>query len=106
MDYKPRRKAEQRWVEQHAQRADDFLGMGFVEIAAECIGHRSHIRTSQQAIDVLQRAFQTTSDFPAIFANVLNKTLLARYELAEPTYKLISINCANDNLLMSQRKVA
>ncbi len=91
IDYKPKRKADQRWVDQHAQRAEGFLDKGFVEIAAECIGHRGNIRTARQAVDVLERAFQSTSDFPAIFQNVLNKVLLARYELAEPTYKEISI---------------
>ncbi|MCJ2102448.1 HK97 family phage prohead protease [Methylobacterium sp. E-046] len=91
MDYAPKRKAEKRWVEKHAARAESYMGMGFVEIAAECIGHRGNIRTSHQAIEIVERAFQSTSDFPAIFQNVLNKSLLARYELAEPTYKQISI---------------
>ncbi len=91
IDYAPKRKADQRWVEQHAARAQDFMGMGFVEIAAECIGHRGNIRTARQSIDIVERAFQSTSDFPAIFQNVLNKSLLARYELADPTYKRISI---------------
>ena len=91
MDYAPKRKAEKRWVEKHAARAESYMGMGFVEIAAECIGHRGNIRTSHQAIEIVERAFQSTSDFPAIFQNVLNKSLLARYELADPTYKQISI---------------
>ncbi|MFB0491304.1 hypothetical protein ABIE45_003890 [Methylobacterium sp. OAE515] len=91
IDYAPKRKAEKKWVETHAARAETYMGMGFVEIAAECVGHRGNIRTARQAIDIVERAFQSTSDFPAIFQNVLNKSLLARYELAEPTYKRISI---------------
>ncbi len=91
IDYAPRAKAEKKWVEKHSARAEQFAGMGFVEIAAECIGHRGNIRTARQAVDIIERAFQSTSDFPAIFQNVLNKSLLARYELAEPTYKRISI---------------
>ena len=91
IEYAPRNKAEKKWAEKHAARAETYAGMGFVEIAAECIGHRGNIRTARQAVDIIERAFQATSDFPAIFQNVLNKSLLARYELAEPTYKRISI---------------
>ncbi|MCJ2054001.1 HK97 family phage prohead protease [Methylobacterium sp. J-070] len=91
IDYAPKRKADKKWVETHSGRAEAYMGMGFVEIAAECVGHRGNIRTARQAIDIVERAFQSTSDFPAIFQNVLNKSLLARYELAEPTYKRISI---------------
>ncbi|MCJ2021071.1 HK97 family phage prohead protease [Methylobacterium sp. E-065] len=91
MDYAPKRKVDKQWVEKHSARAEAYAGMGFVEIAAECVGHRGNIRTARQAIDIVERAFQSTSDFPAIFQNVLNKSLLARYELAEPTYKRISI---------------
>jgi len=91
IEYAPRSKAEKKWAEKHAARAETYAGMGFVEIAAECIGHRGNIRTAHQATEIMARAFQATSDFPAIFQNVLNKSLLARYELAEPTYKRISI---------------
>lgn len=91
IEYAPRNKAEKKWAEKHAARSEQYAGMGFVEIAAECVGHRGNIRTARQAVDIIERAFQSTSDFPAIFQNVLNKSLLARYELAEPTYKRISI---------------
>jgi hypothetical protein len=72
-------------------RTRQYLGMGLVEIAAECLNHRGNIRTPAQAYDILQRAFHSTSDFPAIFENTLNKTLLARYQLAMPTYREISV---------------
>lgn len=87
-----------------------YLGRSLVEIAAECIGYRSTgllthdkaIRIMERAFDsrnrggpadgfIESRAFQSTSDFPAIFANVLNKALLARYQLAAPTYRQIAI---------------
>ena len=91
IEYKPKQRAEKRFVEVHRERAEQYLGMGFVEIAAECLGHRGNIRTPVQAMGIIERAFQSTSDFPAIFQNVLNKSLLARYELMTPTYQSVAI---------------
>jgi hypothetical protein len=59
-----------------------------VEIAADCIGWRGPLRTARQVEDMLHRAFLSTSDFPGIFTNALNVRLLARYQLAAPTYRL------------------
>lgn len=64
--------------------------MGLAELAAECIGYRGALRTPKQVTDVFERAFQTTSDFPAIFADALNQRLLARYQAAAPAYRLFS----------------
>lgn len=68
-----------------------YLKMGWSEIAAECLGYRGHIRTFRQAEDLITRAFQATADYPSIFANVLNKSMLARYTLQMPTYREIAI---------------
>lgn len=73
------------------ERTKQYLGRGFVEIAAECLGYHGSIRTPTHAYELIARAFQSTSDYPAIFANVLNKTLLARYQLAMPTYREIAL---------------
>ena len=91
IDYAPKSRADKKFVETHDARAETYMGMGFVEIAAECLGHRGNIRTPVQALGIVERAFQSTSDFPAIFQNVLNKSLLARYELAVPTYQSIAV---------------
>ena len=91
IDYAPKSRADKKFVETHGARAESYMGMGFVEIAAECLGHRGNIRTPVQALGIVERAFQSTSDFPAIFQNVLNKSLLARYELAIPTYQSIAV---------------
>ena len=64
--------------------------MGFAEMAADCIGWRGHLRTPQQVIQVMERAFHSTSDFPAIFSDALNQRLLARYTTAMPTYRLFA----------------
>ncbi len=91
IEYAPKNRADKKFVEANSARAESYMGMGFVEIAAECVGHRGNIRTPTQALGIIERAFQSTSDFPAIFQNVLNKSLLARYELMTPTYQSIAI---------------
>jgi hypothetical protein len=91
IEYKPKNRADKKFVEANSARSEQYMGMGFVEIAAECIGHRGNIRTPSHALGIIERAFQSTSDFPAIFQNVLNKSLLARYELMTPTYQSIAI---------------
>ena len=71
-------------VPEHARA---YMGMGFAEMAAECIGHRGAIRTSRQVMDVIERAFHTTSDFPGIFVDAVNRRLLARYQAAPANYR-------------------
>ena len=78
-----------------------YLGMGWSEIAAECLGYRGNIRTPAQAESLIERAWESgmrtrdamlsTGDFPYIFENVLNKSLLARYQLMLPTYRQIAV---------------
>ena len=70
--------------------AKQFMGMSIVEMAAASIGHQGNLRSAGDRINVLQMASHSTSDFPAIFENALNKTLLERYQVQEPTYRLIS----------------
>lgn len=64
-----------------------YVDMGFAEMAAECIGHRGNLRTAAQVMQVMERAFHSTSDFPAIFIDAMNVRLLARYQAAQPTYR-------------------
>lgn len=77
--------------------ARGYMAMSMVEVAAECVGHRGLLRTGRQVADVLDRAFSkrnfaglSTSDFPAIFLDAMNKRLLSRYQTAAPTYRLFS----------------
>lgn len=68
--------------------------MGFAEMAAEAIGHRGHLRTARQVVEVFERAFHSTSDFPGIFTDAMNVRLLARYMAATPAFRLF---CARYN---------
>ncbi len=58
-----------------------------VEIAAECVGWHGPVRTPRQVAQMFERAFHTTSDFPGIFTDAMNVTLLARYQVAAPSYR-------------------
>lgn len=69
------------------EHARAFGEMGIVEMAAEATGYRGQLRNARQVEDVLQRAFHTVSDFPAIFIDAMNTRLLARYQQAMPTYR-------------------
>lgn len=71
-------------VPEHARQ---FADSGFAEMAADCIGHRGNLRTAAQVMDVIERAFHSTSDFPGIFVDALNVRLLARYQAAQPSYR-------------------
>jgi ATP-dependent protease ClpP protease subunit len=71
--------------------AQPYMQHSIVEMAAEAIGHRGPLRTAFERQEVLASAFHTTSDFPAIFENALNKRLIAGYTLATPIYTKISI---------------
>lgn len=71
-----------------SEAARQFMGRGLVDLAAESINYRGgRILNARQIDDILTRASHSTSDFPAIFENALNRTLEGRYALAQPTFK-------------------
>lgn len=73
---------------QPTEQARAFMGQSLVELAADAIGYRGHIRTPRQVVAVFERAFHATSDYPGIFSDAVNVVLLARYTVANPTYRL------------------
>ena len=72
--------------------ARDYMDMGLAHMAAECVGHKGALRRGGSEVRVLEMALgsSSTSDFPAIFENALNKRLMAAYQVQEPTYRKIS----------------
>jgi phage head maturation protease len=66
--------------------ARDYAGM---EMAAQFTGHRGQV-LARDAWQVIERAFHTTSDFPAIFNDALNSRLLAQYQAAPASYRLFA----------------
>lgn len=67
-----------------------YMGMSIIEMAAASIGHRGPMRSWGEREQVLMQAMHTTSDFPAIFENALNKQLLEKYQMAEPTFRQVA----------------
>ena len=68
-----------------------YMNHSIVEMAALSVGMTSRsLRTTADREAVLNAGFHATSDFPAIFEDAMNKALLARYQMAEPTYRQIS----------------
>jgi phage head maturation protease len=92
IDYTGGNEQEKKWVTRHRGQAEQYMGMGLVELAAECTGYRGHgnYLRAGDALNIFERAFNSQSDFPNIFQNALNKALLARYTLATPTYREIA----------------
>lgn len=73
-----------------SDKANPFMGYGLIDMAAETIGHKGLIRSAGDKIEVFMAAGHTRSDFSGIFENALNKVLLDRYQVAEPTYRKIA----------------
>ena len=74
-----------------SEAARQYMGRGLIDLAAEVIGYRGgRVLNARQIDDILTRASHSTSDFPAIFENAMNKTLEGRYALAQPTFKQFS----------------
>lgn len=68
--------------------ARQFMGRGLIDLAAESINYRSgRILNARNIDEILTRASHSTSDFPNVFENALNKALEGRYALAQPTFK-------------------
>lgn len=70
--------------------ARQYMGHSLSEMAAVSINARSMPRTARERIEVYERAFHTTSDFPIIFAGALNARLEAAYQAAQPVYRRIA----------------
>lgn len=65
-------------------RAASFRGLSILDMAVE---HLNLPARGLSRMDIAKRALATTSDFPLMLESALNKTLLAAYELASPTFK-------------------
>lgn len=62
--------------------ARQYVGMSCADMARECL-HRAGISTlGMAAPSLITRALQTTSDYPALLANLMNKSLREAYQIA------------------------
>lgn len=71
--------------------ARQYAEYGFADIAAIVLNERRMPVTAAQREDVIRRAMTTTADLPVIFESTVNRVLLARYQVAETTYRQIAI---------------
>jgi len=67
--------------------ARDFRGMNLLNMAAEVIHAGGGSTRGMTGMEIAAKAMHSTSDFPAILADVANKTLRAGYEAAPQTFK-------------------
>jgi hypothetical protein len=67
-----------------------FHGMPLIELAAERLGERRIPMAMGEREGMLRRAFHSTSDFPLLFENAMNRTLASRYATQAPTYRAIA----------------
>lgn len=75
---------------QPSEVARPYMEFSIVEMAAERMGLRRVPGIFAQREDVLRMAFQSTSDFPILLENAMNRSLAARYAQAQPTYRRIA----------------
>jgi hypothetical protein len=73
-----------------SEQAREYMEFGFADMAADFIGHKGRM-TPGSRDNILHRAFNTTSDFPAFVENIANKVLLERYQTATPTYRALAM---------------
>lgn len=70
--------------------ARPFMAMPLYEMAAICADHKGPVRSWADREAILMAAAHSTSDFPGIFENALNKSLMERYQVAERSYRQIA----------------
>ena len=74
-------------LHQLPEEARCFRGMNLLNMAAEVIHAGGGSTRGMTGMEIAAKAMHSTSDFPAILADVANKTLRAGYEAAPQTFK-------------------
>lgn len=73
--------------QRRATESNPFLRMNFHDIARACLADAGVDTRRMNRMDIITAAItHSTSDFPNIFENALNKTLLRGFELQKPTW--------------------
>lgn len=68
-------------------RASDYRGVRISDMARELMAANGERNLPRNPVAFAERAFHSTSDFPLLLSNALNKVLLADYAQAQPTYR-------------------
>lgn len=81
----------------------DFRGMNLAEMAAEFLQARGVRTRGMFKAEIAKRAFESTSDFPALLANVANKSLRDAYQNAPQSFRpIVKVATAPDFKQMSR----
>lgn len=75
---------------QLSERAREFYGMTTLDLARDCLTRSGEVVTGMSSSALITRALQSTSDYPAIFADTVNRTLMASYQAAPATLKTVA----------------
>ena len=70
--------------------ARGYAGMTTLDMARDCLQRAGVTTTGFNPSETITRALNTTSDFPAIFADTANRTLRAAYEAAPSVVKRLA----------------
>jgi hypothetical protein len=65
----------------------EFMGWRPSDMVAELLRRRGERHVPRNPVQLAERAFHTTSDFPLLLSAAANKMLLAAYQPARPTYR-------------------
>jgi hypothetical protein len=67
----------------------EFMGWRPSDMVRELLTLHGDTQVPRDPVRLAERAFHTTSDFPALLSAAANKMLLAAYQPAQPTYRTI-----------------
>ena len=70
--------------------AKAYMGMTMAEMASAINGYKGPLRSPGDRINAFMAGTHSTSDYTGIFENALNKVLLDRYQVHQPTYRSIA----------------
>lgn len=76
----------QKLTEQERTLAREYRGLSLRELAREVLERRGENVRGLNAVEIVARAFTSSSDFPVILENVMHQTLLADYGVANDVW--------------------
>ncbi len=65
-----------------SEAARPYIGLSIPEIARDCLRTRGYSTTGLGSATVIERALQSTSDFPLLLADTVNRTLRMAYKFS------------------------
>ncbi len=68
----------------------NYAACTLLDIAKECLANQNIRWQNKSRTEIATLAFQSTSDFPSILADVANKSLRAGYDMANSEWRLIA----------------